>query len=200
MTRPVLLPVGREPLRHGYRVDDVHRLAVRAAASRFVPRTLPHDERVDAAWYAIVEHLYVAADCPSPTHLGYVGQQAITEASRLADRHAGVNRVSRRPMPRWVTYWTQWPTPSHEDGVVERLALLQVLALLPAAQREALVALAMVGDRAGAARALGLTDGGLDSRLQRARAVVYAAWFEGQTPPVRRRDRRVGSYGQREAA
>lgn len=194
MTRPGLLPAGREHLRHGYRIDDARRRALMAANSRYAARTLPHHERVDAAWYGIVEHLYAATQCPSPTGLCDVGVKAVNDASRRADHHAGVDRVNRRPMPKFVLFWAPRTVHSHEDAVVERLALRQVLALVSAEQRDALVALAVFGDRDAAATALGLGQGGLDSRLRRARQVIYAAWFEGQTPAPRRRDRRVGSY------
>lgn len=189
-----MLPAGRELLRHGYRIDDARRCALMAANSRFAARTLPHHERVDAAWYGIVEHLYAAAECPSPTDLCDVGVKAVNDASRAEGHHYGVDRRRHRPMPKFALFWAPRVVHSHEDAVVDRLALRQVLALVSADQRDALVALAVFGDRDAAAEALGLAQGCLDSRLFRARQVIYAAWFEGQAPPARRRDRRVGSY------
>lgn len=194
------LPAGDLPIRHGYRIDDVRKLAVRAAASHYTSRVLPHDERVDVAWYAIVEHLYTAEQYPSPTHLGHIAQVAISRATQNGDHHAGIDRRNNRTMPRFAAYWSQRVTGSPEEGIVERLALAQVLQLVSAGEAEALVALATLDTQAAAADALGLTMRGLQSRLARGRQVIYAAWFEGEVPPARRRDRRVGSYSESVAA
>lgn len=198
-SRPNLLPVGSEPLRHGYRLSDVHRYALMAAASRYAPRTLPHHERVDIAWHAIVEALYEFTEYLSPTHLCHVGTVAVSRASQRENHHAGLTH-KHQPSPRFARFWANRTDNGHEDAVVERIALGQVLQLLPTDQRAALVALAALGTRDAASAALGLTHNGLDSRLARARRVIYRAWFEGQVPPKRRRDRRVGAYSTREAA
>jgi hypothetical protein len=194
MTRPTLLPAGREPLRHGYTIDDARRYALMAANSRYAPRTLPHHDRVDIAWYRIVEHLYETDRYPSPTHLCHLAAVAISRASANEDHHAGRDQHTRQVMPKFAKFWTNPHSAGHEDAVVERVALPQVLALLSAAQRDALVALAVLGCRDKAAAGLGLSPSGLDCRLGRARRTFYAAWFEGQTPPRRRMDRRVGVH------
>lgn len=199
MTRRNLLPVGSEPLRHGYRLCDIHRYALMAAASRYAPRTLPHDERVDIAWHAIVECLYEAVDCPPPGHLCHIGAVAVSRATGVENHHAGRNQRTREVGANFVKFWTNLTDNGHEDAVVDRLALQQVLPLVCGEQREALLSLATCGTRAAAAVSLGLTQSGLDSRLRRARMVIYAAWFEGQTPPGRRRDRRVFSYTKESA-
>ena len=200
MTRPNLLPVGSEPLRHGYRLSDVHRLALMAAASRYAPRTLPHHDRVDIAWHAIVEALYEAVDYPPPKHLCHLGAVAVSRATDTEYHHAGHNKKTKQVGGNFVKFWTNLTDNGHEDLVVDRLALVQILTLLPPDQRAALVALASLGNRNSACKALGLTQSGLDSRLHRARYVLYAAWHEGETPPARRRDRRVFTYSTKEAA
>jgi hypothetical protein len=193
------LPVSSEPLRHGYRLCDVHRYALMAAASRYAPRTLPHDDRVDIAWHAIVETLYETPDYPTPGHLCHIGAVAVSRATQVEHHHAGQHQKTRTVGRQFVKFWTNPSDNGHEDMVIDRLALRQVLPLVVGEQREALVALASLGTRAAAAASLGLTQSGLDSRLRRARLVIYAAWFQGQTPPARRRDRRVFSY-ERETA
>jgi hypothetical protein len=195
-SRPNLLPIGSEPLRHGYRLSDIHRYALMAAASRYTPRSLPHHDRVDIAWHAIVETLYEATDYPSPNHLCHIGAVAISRATDREDHHAGLTQRTRQPAPRFAKFWANLTDNGHEDAVVDRIALTQVLTLLPPEQRAALIALASLGNRDAASKALGLTHSGLDSRLLRARAVIYAAWHEGQTPPARRRDYRVHTYTQ----
>jgi hypothetical protein len=192
------LPAGRQELRHGYRLDDIRRYALMAAASRYTPHTLPHPDRVDIAWGAIVEHLYAAADYPSPTHLCHVGTVAISRATNREAHHAATSRAGA-PMPHAARYWTRPAAPWWED-LVERIALSQVLALVRPREREALIALAACGTRRAAAEALGLSDQGLQSRLARARQRIEAAWYEGETPPARRRDRRVGAYRTEAAA
>lgn len=197
--RQNLLPVSSEPLRHGYRLSDVHRYALMAANSRYTYHTLPHHERVDIAWHAIVETLYETTDYPSPTHLCHIGAVAVTRATETENHHAGRHQRTGQVGPRFVKFWTNLTDNGHEDTVVDRLALQQVLPLVVGEQREALVALATCGTRDTAAASLGLTPSGLDSRLHRARRIIYAAWFEGQTPPTRRLHRRVSTCA-REAA
>lgn len=185
MTRPNLLPVSSEPLRHGYTVADVHRMALGAASSRYTYHRLPHHERVDIAWGAIVGRIYTDEPYPTPGNLAIVGQNAISRATESTARHYGLDSQTFQPKHVFARYWATFPVPL-EDRVVERVAVLQILATLPVMQRQALIALAIHCTSYAAAPTLGLSERAFRRHLRLARLAFDAAWYAPETPQARR--------------
>lgn len=183
-----VLPGRPESLRHGYTLDDVERLA--ASAVKANP-TMACDvqDRYEEAWSAVVECLY-AAEQPPPEHeLIAAGAAAIRDLVRLDHRSRGVVEADAwsggAHAPNFVRFWTGLSAraPSPEAKVVERVAVLQILAALTPARREALLALAAHdGDRDAAADAQGLSYGTSNTRIIDARRQCLELWHEGEVP------------------
>ncbi|MFD4343440.1 hypothetical protein ACFWQ6_00920 [Streptomyces coelicoflavus] len=184
---------------HGFTLRDLHAMA--AAACR-ADRSLASDAhtRYDVAWSAIATALSEADEPPARAELVRVGWQAIYNEVREM-RHMfghrdkdGTNEVASSP--RFRQYWTL-PPAYPEDGLIERLALPQILARLTDAERAAVVALAVHDDYQSAADALGIKYSALTARIATARQRFRMHWYAPETaPPVKGTDRRVGSRTQ----
>ncbi|MFD4258201.1 hypothetical protein ACFWR9_11360 [Streptomyces sp. NPDC058534] len=187
------------PVAHGFTMRDVHAMA--AAACR-ADRSLASDAhtRYDVAWSAIASALAEADEPPGRTELVRVGWQAIYNEVREM-RHTfghrdkdGTNEVASSP--RFRQYWTL-PPAYPEDGLIERLAVPQILARLTDAERAAVIALAVHDDFQAAADALGIKYGAMTARISMARRRFRAHWYAPETaPPTNGTDRRVGAYGK----
>lgn len=184
---------------HGYTLRDIGRLTRAACAA---DRSMSADitTRYDIAWSAIAEHLCAAETPPDWNELTRVGWQAIYREVRemrvmfgFKDRD-GTTGVATAP--RYVQYWTVLPaTP--EEGLIERIAVAQVLGTLTGTYRDAIVALAVHGNYQAAADALGIQYKALVARIGTARKQIRTLWFAPETaPPIKGTDRRVGSYGK----
>lgn len=177
-------------LRHGYTLADINRLS-RVATRTAGTHAADHADLVSWAWSAIVEHLYLAEYWPPEHRLIQAGKTAIWASVRSDQRwHGGARQAHYEPgtMAAYQRYWWGYTavTPSHEEPVVERLALRQVLPLLTAREHQALLAVAAHdGDVEAAAISMGLTLGAIKNRLQAARKRIFAAWHEGTVPPRR---------------
>jgi hypothetical protein len=172
-------------IRGGWTLTDIDRLA-RAVVSN--NRTWwPAGDRDDlyaAAWHGIVEHLYTADSPPRRTELMEAGRQALAQDVKATMRHHGARRDSSNNGQKYAMYW-EWAgraIPSHEAGIVERLALEQILPALTAGQRAAVEALAAAGDYETAARLVGTAQAGLKSQLMKGRRRFRELWHEGETP------------------
>lgn len=181
-------------LRWGYQLGDLHRLSrVAAAANRHM--AADHQDLIDAAWSAMAERLYAGDTPPTDRDLAIAGQNAIRAIAQDHRQTYGYrNRAWDAGLgsaPRFVTYWQDHRvTPSHEDGIVERLTAPQLVAALTPHQRSVIGAVAAHnGDRQAAADALGCTEHALSMQLRRARRAALALWLEHETParPPRRR-------------
>lgn len=188
-------------LRHGYTLADLHQMTVAAVkADRLL--AMGYSERWDIAWEAIVLELFEAEHWPRRESLVQAGWKAIYRHIRDGLRQRGWSDdrdwSSADPtMPRFVQFWGSGVTPSHEDRVVERVAVYQAIDKVTGPYREAVVALAVADDYRAAAGLLGITDKALTTRLVTARRRFLAAWHEGETPHrPRRTDRRVGVHGK----
>lgn len=186
---------------HGYTLYDLHRMA--AAACR-ADRSLASDThtRYDVAWSAIATALAAADPAKPPTRaeLVRVGWQAIYTEVREMRRVFGFKSqdgtTGVATAPRFVQYWTVRPE-GHEEGLVERIALGQVLDTLSEPYREAVTALATHDNYQKAADALGISYAAFVRRINIARRSIYALWFFPETAPrLRHTDRRVGAYGR----
>lgn len=103
-------------------------------------------------------------------------------------------------MPRFNQFWSDYlgrnPT-GHEDALVDRLALSQILPLLKADHRQALITLAETGSYSAAADLLGIGYHTLLTRVSRGRRQFLALWHEHEQPSrLWGVDRRTGKDGQ----
>lgn len=184
-------------LRGGWTLRAIDRLA-RAVVSN--NRTWwPAGDRDDlyaAAWHGIVEHLYSADELPSRTDLMEAGRTALAQDVKATMRHHGARTDGTNNGQKYAMYW-QWAgrtAPSPERGIVERVALEQILRALTPRQREAFAALAAAGDYAEAASMLGIADQTFRSLLGRARGSFRELWHEWETPSAHWGcDRRAGT-------
>lgn len=184
------------PVAHGYTMRDLDQLTKTACRQ---DRSLASDAdtRYAAAWSAIAEHLCAAADPPTPHDLITVGWQAIYREVREM-RHMfghrdkdGTNEVASAQ--RYRQYWTFLPERPTE-GIVERIAVGQILDTLTDAERAAVLALAVHDDYQAAADALGIGYTAMTVRMVNARKRFRARWYAPETaPPIKGTDRRVGS-------
>ncbi len=159
-----------EPLRFGFTLDDVGRLTYAALRYDTVTRSLDAGDRYEAAWFGIVERLWTAGEPPTRGELIHTGRLALNDLANDYRRIHGFpdsDRVrgdgpgrrgelerERAMRPRFATYWIGAhtdPEPPFVTAVVDRIALRQVFAQLPRAQRTALLALALHRDYRGAA-------------------------------------------------
>lgn len=184
-------------IRWGWTLADLDRLARTVVSNNRA--WWPAGDREDlyaAAWHGIVEHLCSAEEKPRRVDLLEAGRQALSEDVKATMRHHGARRDGTNNGLKHAMYW-EWAgraTPSPEAGLVERLALAQILEALSPRQREALAALAASGDYAGAARLLGIKDQTFRSLLGRGRDGFRELWHEGEAPSSHWGcDRRAGS-------
>lgn len=169
-------------LAHDFTMADIER-ASRISAYRARTGTfLTWGERYDIAWMAIVEEIYTAQEKPD---LVEVGMSAVGAESKAHLRHHGVVGLTgaNEFTPRFRAYWHHVAAETDfTDGIVDRLALAQVLGVLTPKEYEAIAALAALGSSVAAAKALGLSRPAFKERLRRARAKIFALWYAPETP------------------
>lgn len=170
---------------HGYTMRDLDAFARAVVMNN---RTWwPAGDRDDlhaAAWHGIVEHLCTTDEPPSRRDLLEAGRQALAQDVKATMRQHGARRDTSNNGARYAMYW-EWAgraVPSAEAGIVERLALAQILAALTPRQREAFTALAATGDYPDAARMLDIEDQTFRSLIGRARGAFRGLWHEGEQP------------------
>jgi DNA-directed RNA polymerase specialized sigma24 family protein len=183
-------------VRHGITLADLDGMA-RAAVVADRLLAMPSDERYAIAWSAIAEAVCAAETTPDRRWLVQTGWQAIARHVRDGLRQRGYadgeRWSSEQPtMARFVRFWGRGVAPSPEDDVVDRIAVMQVMAVLGEPYYDAVLALAVHDDYAAAAAALGVRYSTLTVRLSTARRHLLKYWHQGETPHlVRRTDRRV---------
>jgi hypothetical protein len=187
------------PVRHGYTLGQLNELALAAVrVDRLSAMPIAH--RRDIAWSAIAEHLVTAAEPPTTRELVRTGWTAITTHVRDGLRERGYRQADwGNPdpnMPRFTAFWATRGAPSLEERVTDHLAAQQILGMLTDVQRDAVVALATHDDYPAAARALGIPESTLSSRLGAARRAFVAWWHEGETPVQHRIGRRPARTDQ----
>lgn len=177
---------------HGYTIDDLDKMS-RAAAIADRSMALDYADKTQIAWSAIAEELCAADEPPIRQALIRVGWQAIYRTVRDTYRSHGIHDDGH-VMPRFMMWWSStFVAPSPEDRIVEGIAAGQLLDLLGAIYRDAVVALAVHGDYQRAADSLGIRYSTFTVRLSTARKKMHAAWHQGETPRPLGTDRRVES-------
>ncbi|MFD7367154.1 hypothetical protein ACFV4I_12890 [Nocardiopsis alba] len=170
---------------HGYTAFQVVRLAVWAARECRWVNGMDMVHRAETAWEAITEHLQLVALRPEETELIAIGWKAM-KAQRYQDLKAhGLGGKDKALVSRaFLRYWTSASAPahSHEDLLVDRIALAQIWTALAPTYRQVLTALAEHDDRRRAERAVNMDAVTFTRTLGRARRAFFALWHEGETP------------------
>jgi hypothetical protein len=176
-------------IRHGYCFGDVRRLAGYAAHRSYWQRAMSAQDRYDLALSCIAEFLVTADGPPGEQELVTAGVRAINRDVVARLRQEGND--CRKPadgqgpnMANFCTFW--WPyaghAASHENGIVEVVAMFQILPRLKPVHRDVIVALATHGTYDKAAASLGKTRRTFVNYLWAARKEFLSLWHEGQRP------------------
>ncbi len=175
-------------LRHGFTLAQLDRIAA-LATNTGRQMAMHYLDRREEAWGAIVEHLYSAETAPTAHQLVEVGRNAIYALVRSERREQGFYRehtdgTAHGPgsSPKFQQYWefVARAVSSPEGGVVERLALKQILPHLSPGQRDAVNALAACGYYQDAADLAGMTMANFKSQLAKGRGRCRKLWHEGE--------------------
>lgn len=141
-------------------------------------------ERLQIAWFAIVEHIYAAEDRPEVSHLLRAATRAIHGQAHQERRFRGVRDAEGGIRAGFECFW--WSCAGHtaspERSVTERIALQQIWPLLRPRYQKAFTALAVYEDYRLAADAVGKSYKAFVLEISRARRAFLALWHEGETP------------------
>jgi len=187
----------RETL-HDYSLNDIHHLARHVVHADRWNRATDIEDRYDAAWHAITEHLLTTDKPPTRNDLLRAGTEGSDRAVRQTQQAHGYNhhQPGTGTRPNFQRYWflESAATPSPENRIVDHHALWQVWPKLTTRQQEALTALAAAGDYQQAADHLGITPGTFHTLVSGARKRFFLWWHEHETPSrMWGTDRRIGS-------
>lgn len=184
-------------LKHGYTLRDLQQMT-HAAVMADRSMALDYRTRTDVAWSSIATALYEADEPPHRQSLIRTGWQAIYREARDTYRQRGYtdDHAALEVRSRFVMFWGSQTVPSHEDGIVERLAVYEVLSRLTPTYLDAIIALAAHGNYQDAAASMGLKQGAFNFRVAEARRRLVRLWLEHETPRPLRIDRRVEVAGK----
>lgn len=180
---------------HGYTIADLDHLTHTVLRLDRWHTAGYQDDRFDAVWHALAEHLCTTPTAPTRREMITVGIRASDSHVNTEMHHHGRTYTSdgTAEMPGFARFWFAAHAPSPEHRIVERSAAAQIWPLLTPRQQEALHALACHGDYQMAAVAIGASYKTFTSLIQGARRRFYRWWHEGETPPTRpwRKDKRT---------
>lgn len=190
-------------VKHGYTLRDLDALVRIAIHQRAAYIGIDTDERYAAGYHGAAELLCGTDEPPTSTALIRAARDAADYETRRTGEHRGHGRArgdgspSDGAMPKFWAYWDRESnvTHSHENGIVDRIALTQIWPRLTPAHQEALQALAAFEDYQAAADMLGLKYHTFCRRVWLARNAFLRLWLEGETPARRWRDRKVQTPG-----
>ena len=181
-------------VRHGYTLATIDHLAKIAVRSDRWTTAGDTDERYAAIWHALAERILTAEQPPTREDLFATALSASDRHVREEMHHHGWDvrdlGLGGGSMHRFQRYWN-CPNPGFDDAVVERIALGQVWAMIPAHQQDAIRALAATDDHELAAKVLGLKLVTYSSRLRKGRMLARSLWHEHETPALPPRDKRL---------
>src|SRR6266542_6372333 len=86
--------LGDVELRHGYTLADANRLSIVAIRNAWGHQRFDSDERLEIAWFAIVEHIYAAEDHPEVNHLLRAATRALHGQDHQERRFRGIRDTS----------------------------------------------------------------------------------------------------------
>lgn len=184
---------------HGYTLKQINGLAVHAAKLCNWVNGMELTDRAVSAWSAIAEHLQLSYSRPEETELVAIAWKAMKTQHYKDLRTHGMGGQDRSMVSKaYVRYWTteSAPTHSHEDRIVDTLAMAQIWPQLTRLQRDVLRALADHDDRETAARSLGMTRDRFNTALAQARIAFRKLWHEHETPSKNWGSDRPGSRHQ----
>jgi hypothetical protein len=170
-------------LPYGRTLADIQQAAGKAARYTYLD-SVSYADRYDEAWSGIVELLYTSTRPPSDWELLRAGQRALSDMVRQWTRHRGYDDRAEMPSrrPSFERFWCSPAVSSPEDGIVERVALHQILPLLQPRSRQALFALAAAGQPEVAAEHMGLDKKIFLNQVGAARRQFRRWWHEGEVP------------------
>jgi hypothetical protein len=148
----------------GYTFRELHQIAARATIYCRWGDRFPFSVRFEIAWDGVVDHLAGCQEPPESFDLYKAGMRAIGRASDRELREHGITRGGDglQVMPRFDAYWAPRAGAPADAGVVDRLAVWQIWAMLrPLHQMAFLTFTSLIGE---------------------ARAAFLALWHEGETP------------------
>jgi hypothetical protein len=175
---------------HGYTVARVRTLCLGVVKRQpwyYGAEVASHQERVEVAWHAIIEHLYASDWPPSPVELMQAASRAINHDMQKAQQFFGRNTHDRSVTTvtrGFERYWRSAAriTPSPENKITERVALAQIWPKLSPLHQTVLAALATHGEPGQAAASLGISRKLFYARLSDARKAFLQHWHEGESP------------------
>lgn len=177
-------------LRFGYTLADLHNLA-RRAVSAAGPMASDAADRYAEARSAMAVTLYEADRQPADHDLVRAGRDAIWALMTAVRHHHGYYQDTVNggfgptgSSPRFQMYWrtAAGHEYSHEERIVNRLALAQILPTLTPRQRQVITALAEFDDHEPARSALGMNPSLYSVTLSGARRRFLGMWHQGEAP------------------
>ena len=176
-----------EQLPFGLTLADLE-AATEKAAYNSPWRQVAFRQRVDIAQFAVLELLYTAEDQPDFWTVVKAGQRAIHNYAIKELHHCGL--IARTGAPGGVPitrYWTYWQAmaaaaESHEEQIVDAVAVHQILTTLRPPYLRVIRALAEYDDYSLAAESLGKARKGFITTLCVARQFFLELWHEHETP------------------
>lgn len=170
---------------HGYTMANIDDMADLAFRTAWRGRGFDESDRREAAWHAIVVELYTNYERPERHELVRAGRNAILEfVDEMSQTQGRRARHDYEESPRFKAYWLHVTSSADDftEGLTERMALPQVLAILSPAEYEAIIALATHRQQTAAAEALGISEAAMNARIAGARKRIMRLWFEHETP------------------
>jgi hypothetical protein len=174
---------------HGYCLADLKRFAGYAMHNTYWQRAMSVKDRYEIALSAIAEYLCQSEYRPEEKELVRAGRRAINRDVAARMKLDGVD-ASRRAdeqgpnMARFCTYW--WPyassVGSHENGIVDVIAVSQILPQLKPVHQQALLALAVHGTYDKGAASIGRSSIAFRNLVYRARKEFLTLWHECEQP------------------
>lgn len=166
---------------------DMLKRAAHLATARIRHTVVSRYELFDMAFS---EACMLVAETPD-ADLYDVVNHAVREVSRECDRITGSHGQPRGDTStgaRFAMFWHQ-RLRHHDHYGIDHMALRQVWAALPEADRRVLMARAACPTNAEAARSIGISEGHMAKRYRQARRAAQALWFDWETPPPLKQNR-----------